>query len=95
MKDYFYLNPSKMVELSKILGNSEIKMMLGIMYCLSTTGEKWFVNNVENRSRMASIGFDKTPERISTLLGSITKKGVLKREANGVYSLPENLFIAP
>lgn len=95
MKDYFYLNPSKMIEFSKILGNSEIKMMLGIMYCLSITGEKWFVNNAENRSRIASTGFDKTPERISTLLGSIAKKGVLKREANGVYSIPEGLFIVP
>jgi hypothetical protein len=95
MKDYFYLNPSKMIELSKILGNSEIKMMLGIMYCLSITGEEWFVNNAENRSRIASIGFNKTPERISTQLGSMTKKGVLKREANGVYSIPEGLFIVP
>lgn len=65
------------------------------MYCLSYTGDKWFVNNAENRAIIAQIGFDKTPERISALLGSMVKKGVIKRVINGMYSLPEDLFIVP
>lgn len=65
------------------------------MYCLSCTGDKWFVNNAENRAIIAQIGFDKTPERISALLGSMVKKGVIKRVINGMYSLPEDLFIVP
>lgn len=95
MKDYFYLNPSKMVELSKQLVGSEIKLLLGMMYCTSGSDNKWFVNNAENRAKIAQLGFDKTPERISILLGSMVKKGVLKREINGVYSFPEDLFIVP
>lgn len=95
MKDYFYLNTSKITEFSKILEGSEIKMLLGIIYCLNYTGDKWFINNSENRAVIAQIGFDKTPERISTLLGSMVKKRVIKRETNGVYSLPEDLFIVP
>lgn len=95
MKDYFYLNPSKMAELSRVLVGSEIKMLLGIIYCLSYTGDKWFINNAKNRAVIAQIGFDKTPERISALLGSMVKKCVIKRTINGVYSLPEDLFIVP
>lgn len=95
MKDYFYLNPSKMVEIAMKLDGAEIKLLYGIMYCLSASGDQWFINNADNRKLIAEIGFDKTPERISALLGSLTKKGILKREANSVYSLPEGLFIIP
>ena len=95
MKDCCYLNTSKMVELSNILEGSEIKMLFAIIYCLNENGSKWFANNKINRAMIASIGFDKTPERISALLGLLVKKGVLKREANGVYSIPEDLFIVP
>lgn len=95
MKDYFYLNPSKMIEVSRELNGSEIKMLYAIMYCLSSGRNQWFVNNASNRKLMAEIGFDKTPERISSLLGSLAKKGILKREASGVYSLLKGLFINP
>ena len=95
MKDYCYLNTTKMVELSNVLEGSEIKMLFAIIYCLNENGSKWFVNTKTNRAMIASIGFDKTPERISALLGLLVKKGVLKREANGVYSIPEDLFIVP
>ena len=84
-----------MVEIAKELQGSEIKMLYGIMYCLSSTGDQWFINNADNRKLISEIGFEKTPERISALLGSLAKKGVLKRETNGVYSLPEGLFINP
>lgn len=95
MKDYFYLNPSKMMELSRQLTGSEIKMVYGIMYCLSDNGERWFVNNRENRAKLAEIEFDKSPEWISVVLSKLVKKGVLKREAQGVFSLVDGLFINP
>lgn len=93
MKNYFYLNPSKMVEIAKDLSGSEIKMLYGIIYCLSVNGSEWFVNNTENRDRIAEVGFDKTRERLGNILSSLVKKGVLKRETQGVYTLPEGLFI--
>lgn len=95
MHDYCYLNTSKMVELSEKLEGSEIKMLFAIIYCLNDSDSDWFVNNIENRRKLAQAGFDKTPVRISTIIGSMVKKGVLKREANGVYSVPEDLFIVP
>ena len=95
MKDYFYLNPSKMLELTKKLQGAEIKLIYGIMYCLSSSGNQLFINNAANRKTIAEMGFEKTPERISCLLGCLTKKGILKREANGVYRLVEGLFINP
>lgn len=95
MKDYCYLNTSKMVELSRVLEGSEIKMLFAIIYCLNESNSKWFVNNKISRSMIASIGFDKTPERIGILLGSLVKKGVIKREVNGIYSISEDLFIVP
>lgn len=93
MKDYFYLNPSKMIELMKVMDGSELKLLYGIMYCLSTTGNEWFINNAESRRLLSEIELNKTPERISGLLGSMSKKGVLKRISNGVYSIPDGLFI--
>lgn len=93
MKDYFYVNPSKLMEFNKVLDGSDIKMLWGIMYCLSITGNEWFVNNATSREMLKEIGFDKAPERISNILGSLTRKGVLKKISNGVYSLIEGLYI--
>jgi histidinol-phosphate/aromatic aminotransferase/cobyric acid decarboxylase-like protein len=59
---------------------------------MSCQGTKLFINNAENRELMERIEFEKTPERISALLGALVKKGVIKREVNGVYSLPDSLF---
>lgn len=95
MQDYCYLNTTKMVELSEKLEGSEIKMLFAIIYCLNDSDGDWFINNAESRAKIAQVGFSKTPERISTILGSMVKKGVLKRETNGVYSVPEELFIVP
>ena len=95
MKEYFYLNPSKMGKLTRQLTGSELKMLYAIMYCLSVSGEKWFVNNEQNRAKIAEVGFAKAPEWISTILSKLTKKGVLKREANGVFSIDKELFINP
>jgi len=93
MSDYCYVNSSKMVDLCKSLDGSEIKMLFGIMYCINTNNSQWFINNQDNRKLLASIGFDKTPERISALLGSLTKKGALDRKANGVYAVQDGLIL--
>jgi hypothetical protein len=95
MKDYCYLNTSKMVELSEKLEGSEIKMLFAIIYCLNESDSDWFINNAENRAKIAHAGFSKTPERFSAILSTMAKKGILKREASGVYSMPEGLFIVP
>jgi hypothetical protein len=94
-QDYCYLNIDKMVELSNKLEGSEIKMIFAIIHCLNNSESNLFINNAENRNRIAKLGFSKTPERFSSILGSLTKKGVLKRELNGVYSISENLYIVP
>lgn len=92
MKDYFYLNAEEMIRISKSLKGAELKMLYAIMYCMSCQGTKLFINNAENRKLMKRIEFEKTPERISALLGTLTRKGIIKREVNGVYSLPDSLF---
>jgi hypothetical protein len=94
-QDYCYLNIDKMVELSNKLDGSEIKMIFAIIHCLNNSESNLFINNAENRNRIAKLGLYKTPERFSSILGSLTKKGVLKRELNGVYSISENLYIVP
>jgi len=93
MKDYFYLNPSRMVEVTRKLGNGELKMLWAVIYCLATTGEPVFINNARNREIMAEGGFARTPERTSALLSFLVKKGILKREANAVFSVPKGLFM--
>ena len=93
MEDYFYLNPSKMMEVIKKLGGSEIKMLYAMFYCMSCDDRDVFINNAENRKRIAEeLDFDKTPERISSILSSLVKKGVIKKEMNGVYTVPDDLF---
>lgn len=94
-QDYCYLNIDKMVELSNKLEGSEIKMVFAIIYCLNNSENDLFINNAENRNRIAELGFSKTPERFSAILGSLVKKGIIRREINGVYSLPDGLFELP
>lgn len=94
-QDYCYLNIDRMVELSNKLEGSEIKMLFAIIHCLNNSESDLFINNAENRNRIAELGFSKTPERFSAILGSLVKKGVLKRELNGVYSILEDLYIVP
>lgn len=74
MKDYCYLNTAKMVELSEKLEGSEIKMLFAIIYCLNESDSDWFINNVENRAKIAHADFSKTPERFSAILSAMTKK---------------------
>ena len=93
MKEYYYLNSSKMLVLAKRLQGAEVKMLFAMMYCMSSAHSMLFINNKENRERMKDIDFAKSPERISLLLSSLTKKGIIKREFNGVYRLPEDLFL--
>ena len=94
-QDYCYLNIDKMVELSNKLEGCEIKMVFAIIHCLNNSESDLFINNTETRNRIAELGFSKTPERFSAILGSLTKKGVLRRELNGVYSILEDLYIVP
>lgn len=93
--DYCYLNTDKMLELSKNLDGSEIKMMLAIIYVLNNTDDYWFVNNTSTRKMLAGIGFVKSPERFSAILGSLARKGVIERKSNSVYSIPTELYIVP
>lgn len=95
MKDYFYLNVEEMIKLFHSLKGAELKMIYAMMYCMSSQNSKLFINNSENRKIMEDIDFNKTPERISSLLSTLCKKGIIKREVNGVYSLPDNLFFIP
>lgn len=95
MHDYCYLNTSKMLELSKIMDGSEIKMLFAILYCVNNTYSEWFINNAENRKQISKLGFNKTPARFSAILGSMVKKGILKREANSVYSISREVYIVP
>ena len=92
-QDYCYLNIDKMVELSSKLEGSEIKMVFAIIHCLNNSESDLFINNAENRARIAEMGFSKTPERFSAILGSLVKKGVIRRKINGVYSISEDLYI--
>lgn len=95
MQDYCYINPVKMIEMSKALDGSEIKMLFAVIYYINNTDSEWFINNVESRRMIADLGFSKSPARFSAILGSMVKKGVLEKKANSVYSIPKELYIVP
>lgn len=90
--DYFYLNPSVMMGLQKRMGRSEVNVLLLMMCYMSEKSSNVFINCKESREMFGLYGFSKTPERISAILSSMAKKGVLKREASGIYTLPDGLF---
>lgn len=93
MKDFALINAGRLPEYFNTLSNTEFKMLLFILFYLSSNDKTVYFNNVETREFLAEMGFKKTPERITTILGSMVRKKVLKREAQGAYSVIGNLFL--
>lgn len=93
MKEYALINAGRLPEYFNTLSNTEFKMLLFVLFYLSSNDRTMYFNNAETREFLAEMGFKKTPERITTILGSMVKKGVLKREAHGAYSVIGNLFL--
>jgi len=93
MEEFGLINASKLGKLFNDLTTVEFKMLLMILYYLSSNNKEVLVHNADFRDFLASVGFSKTSIRISTILSSMVKKGVLVREGHGVFSVPGNLFL--
>lgn len=93
MNEFALINTSKMKNLFNELSTVEFKMLLMILFYLSSNNKELLIHNADFREFLSSINFSKTPERISTILSSMTKKGILVKEAMGVYSVPEDLCL--
>lgn len=94
MNEFALINISKMKNLFNELSTVEFKMLLMILFYLSSNNKELLIHNADFRDFLSSVNFSKTPERISTILSSMTKKGVLVKEAMGVYSVPEGLCLS-
>lgn len=93
MEEFGLINASKLGKLFNKLTTVEFKMLLMVLYYLSSNNRKVLVHNAEFRGFLDSVGFSKTAIRISTILSSMVKKEVLIREGQGVFSVPGNLFL--
>ena len=93
MNDFALLNAPQMRRFFNALTTVEFKMLLMVLFYLSSNNKEVLVNNAAFREFLASAGFSKTPERICTILSALVRKGVLVREGQGVYSVPGNLFL--
>lgn len=93
MEDFALINASQMHRVFNELSTVEFKMLLMIVFYLSSNNKELLIHNVEFREFLSSVGFAKTSIRISTILSSMVKKGVLVREGQGVFSVPGNLFL--
>lgn len=93
MEDFAFINVSEMHKLFNELTTVEFKMLLMIVFYLSSNNKELLIHNAEFREFLTSVGFAKTSIRISTILSSMVKKGVLVREGQGVFSVPGNLFL--
>lgn len=95
MTDYAYINAHRLpdVMLKRKLTGSEMKMMFAILFYLSSNSSKYFFNNLETREYLASVGLNLTRERICGILSGLVKKGVIKREAQSVYSVDNSLYL--
>lgn len=94
MNEFALINTSKMKSLFKELSTVEFKMLSMILFYLSSNNKKLFIHNANFRDFLSSVNFSKTPERISTILSSLTKKGILIKEAVGIYSVPEGMCLS-
>lgn len=92
MEDFALINASQMHRVFNKLSTVEFKMLLMIVFYLSSNNKELLIHNAEFREFLSSVGFAKTSIRISTILSSMVKKGVLVREGQGVFSVPGNLF---
>lgn len=92
MEDFALINASQMHRVFNELSTVEFKMLLMIVFYLSSNNKELLIHNAEFREFLSSVGFAKTSIRISTILSSMVKKGVLVREGQGVFSVPGNLF---
>ena len=93
MEDFALINASQMHRVFNKLSTVEFKMLLMIVFYLSSNNKELLIHNAEFREFLSSVGFAKTSIRISTILSSMVKKGVLVREGQGVFSVPRNLFL--
>lgn len=93
MNEFALINASKMKNIFNVLSTVELKMLLMVLYYLSSNNKELLVHNADFRDFLASVNFSKTPERISTILASMVKKGVLVRESIGVYSVSEDMYL--
>lgn len=93
MEDFALINASQMHRVFNELSTVEFKMLLMIVFYLSSSNKELLIHNAEFREFLSSVGFAKTSIRISTILSSMVKKGVLIREGQGVFSVPGNLFL--
>lgn len=84
---------ASMPNLFNSLNVSEMKLVFVLAYYLRSKNKSVFVNSAENREWLASFGFKRTPERISSLLSSLTRKKVLLREGTGVYSINTSILV--
>ena len=93
MEDFALVNASQMHRIFNELSTVEFKMLLMIVFYLSSSNKELLIHNAEFREFLSSVGFAKTSIRISTILSSMVKKGVLVREGQGVFSVTGNLFL--
>lgn len=93
MEDFALINASQMHRVFNELSTVEFKMLLMVLFYLSSNNKELLIHNAEFREFLSSVGFVKTSIRISTILSSMVKKGVLVREGQGVFSVPGNLFL--
>lgn len=93
MEDFALINASQMHRVFNELSTVEFKMLLMVVFYLSSNNKELLIHNAEFREFLSSVGFAKTSIRISTILSSMVKKGVLIREGQGVFSVPGNLFL--
>ena len=93
MEDFALINATQMHRVFNELSTVEFKMLLMVVFYLSSNNKELLIHNAEFREFLTSVGFAKTSIRISTILSSMVKKGVLVREGQGVFSVPGNLFL--
>lgn len=95
MEDFGVINANQFLKTAMKLSNSDMKMLFVILSDMSSKNRYYIINNKEWRNYLSTVGINKSPERISIILSSLVKSGILKREGKGIYVLANKELIMP
>lgn len=93
MKDHAYLNVGRLPRVIMQLTGVEGKFLLCILSYMSSNNLALYINDANSRAFIGEVYQKLTKERICVILSSLAKKGIIKREGQGVYSVDSDLYL--
>jgi hypothetical protein len=93
MEEISFINSEKLPQMALKLQGSELKLLLLVLFYLSSNNKHSVHNDEKWREYMSTFNFDLTPEATCSLFSRLTKKTILKRISRGEYTIDDSLYL--